>query len=60
LKQYYNDEEWGDGTWLPPDEYKTREVTITENEQTQMQREIALLHSSLPVQPENKVQMERD
>jgi hypothetical protein len=60
LKQHYNDEEWGDGTWLPPDDYKTKEVTITENEQAQMQRATAPLHSSVPVQPEKEKQMERD
>jgi hypothetical protein len=60
LKEYYNDEEWGDGTWLPPDEYKAKEVTITQSEQAQMQRAIAPLHASVPVQSKNKVQMERD
>jgi hypothetical protein len=68
LKQYYNDEEWGDGTLLPPDEYKAREVTITQSEQEQMHRTtlaatakpIAPLHSSMPVPPEQKRQIDRD
>jgi hypothetical protein len=61
LKQYYNDEEWGDGTLLPPDEYKTSEVTITQSEQEQMQRTIAPLQLPVtPLQAEKKSQIERD